>query len=302
MERSLIIGARFKKIGMWSARAALVCLLGLGATFWSESASLQFLHVWMFDVGQGDALAFRTPLNHTVIIDGGPDGSLVRQLGRVLPPYHRTIDLVLLTHAHADHMNGLRELFLRYDVRQIVLGARDLDTVEYHDFFESVQQEGCMVVRARTGMTFSLGDEMRLTILGPPPSSLPLREEDLNISSMIARLEYKSFSALFMGDSGEESEERLLHEGVELESDILKVGHHGSRFSTGVQFLSAVHPKATLISVGEGNMFKHPHRELIRRIERMHIPIFRTDTDGTIDVKTDGHHIFIHKKGMTIPL
>jgi competence protein ComEC len=249
------------------------------------------LRVTFFDVGQGDSILIQTPTGQTMLIDGGPDRSILADLGRALPFYSRQIEIVVLTHPHADHVIGLNEVLQRYDVSTIVYADIEYDAPEYTAWQEMVRDSGATVIAPRRGLRLQLG-EATFTILHPLDDIAGQYYDDANDSSVVGRLEYHDVSFLFTGDAPVAIEEKLLVEYPDtLDSDVLKVGHHGSRYSSSVDFLRAVSPQFAVIQSGAGNSFGHPHELVLRRLGSVGTEVLRTDEQGDIRFESDGKRV-----------
>ncbi len=254
-----------------------------------RTPALGAVTVTFLDVGQGDAALIETA-DRTVLIDGGPDGSVIAGLGAALPPWDRTIDLMVLTHPQADHFGGLIDVIDRYRVGSLITTGVPNTTAEYRAFRTTIEEH---VVPERTvvaGTTIVLTDSVNLELLYPEPSDLGA--DDLNDTSIVARLDTGNIEFLFTGDLGSAGESALIERGLLLESEVLKVGHHGSRFSSTEPFLEMVDPQIATISVGGGNSYGHPHRAAVRRLERAGALVLRTDIEGDITIATDGQRVW----------
>ena len=257
-----------------------------------------------FDVGQGDATLVRSGFDE-MLIDGGPDRSVLTKLGNAMPMFDRTIEYVVLTHPHADHFTGLISVLGRYHVDTLILtGARNT-TSEYHTFENAVQMSGVKILYVVAGDTLFLGNHLQFHVLSS--SSLlndSVKTEDYNDASIVLRM-FDTFSShdhhdadvLFMGDATTRIEDHLLSTNTELHADILKVGHHGSRFSSSSDFLEKVHPHDAVISVGK-NSYGHPAWATLERLKLSGIKIWRTDHDGDVRVVWKyGHFIIFTRSG-----
>ena len=254
------------------------------------------LHVTFADVGQGDAILITTPSGKTVLVDGGPDpmGS-PRLLGDRLPFWDRTIDLVLLTHPHADHVTGLTQVLRRYDVEHILERQVEYETPAYHAWRQAVSDESAQVTQAHAGQLIALGDGAFVQVLGPPETLLRGTASDVDNASVVLRLVYGARSVLLTGDMFVEAEAQLVAQGAPFDSDVLKVAHHGSRTSSSDSFLYSVTPAAAVISVSEGNRFGHPHVDTLEALLQ-YVPqdlLFLTSERGTIEVVTDGERLWV---------
>lgn len=242
------------------------------------------LKVYFFDVGQGDSIFIKTPEGKDILIDGGPDSTVLEKLAEVMPFWDRYIDIVVLTHPHQDHIGGLFDILGRYKIDQIL--EPDLisepDNMAY--FNKIVGQNGSTQEHGANnpvaGDKIVLGQNLEMNFLYP--LTLQLSEEDLNNTSLIFQLKYKDEKFLFVGDATSEVEAKILNSN--LDSDFLKVGHHGSRYSSSTEFLAKVTPLVSIISVGEGNSFGHPTKDTLDRLSVVGSRILRTDRNGSIEI------------------
>ncbi|MDQ4075733.1 MAG: DNA internalization-related competence protein ComEC/Rec2 [Chloroflexota bacterium] len=252
------------------------------------------LHLYALDVGQGDALLIVTPDGKQILVDSGPDPvSLLSHLGDYLPPWDHTLELVILTHADADHLGGLPELLSRYRVGQVVDSGFPNDTPLFDVWLEQLQAQGLRPLSAQPEQQWQLGEGVTLEVLAP--TSAPF--EQLNNNSVVTRLHYGHFCALLTGDIEAEAEARLVDSKRLTPCQVLKVAHHGSRTSSTEPFLNAVRPTIALISAGRDNRFGHPHGEVIARLEAIGVRIFRTDEQGTIHLVTNGRELWVKANG-----
>jgi competence protein ComEC len=249
------------------------------------------LEVTFFDVGQGDAIFIKTPQNHYILIDGGPDDVVLEKLEKKLPFYNRSIDLVVLTHPHYDHISGIIEVLERYKVKNILYTGVIGEGSIFSKWKELTKEEYRL---ARAGQRVSAND-FSLIILYPAENLKNKEVEDLNEASIISRLVFGEKSFLFMGDAYIAQEKEIIRykedcekEGreqcdvFEINSTVLKIGHHGSSSSSSENFLAEVNPKIAVIMVGENNKYGHPNEDVIERLKEKGIVIKRTDKDGDI--------------------
>ncbi len=239
------------------------------------------LRVVFFDVGQGDAIFIKTPQNHHILIDGGPGSVVLEGLGREMPFFYNTIDLVILTHPHDDHVSGIIEVLERYNVKDIICtGVIGTSAVSLR-WSDIIEERGYRVATAQKRV---VGNNFAINILYPLNSLQGVSVRDLNEASIISQLFYKNqYSFLFTGDAYKKQEEEVVSffDG-RLSADVLKVGHHGSRTSTSKLFLEALSPKIAVIMSGEGNRYGHPHQETLDVLDDFGITVLRTDKDGDI--------------------
>ena len=248
------------------------------------------------DVGQGDMAAITTPSGHRIVVDGGPDAArAANALGESLPFWARTIDLLILTHPHDDHVSGLNEILRRYRVANVL--SRDLsdyDSAAYAVWRGLAAREGANVVEARPGVSFEFADGVRVETLWPPDALLSGTASDVDNASVAVRIVYGERAFLMTGDLFADGERRLIESGRALLSDVLKIAHHGSATSSSREMLAAAAPIAAVISAGADNPFGHPSPEVLERLKERLPPerIFVTSERGAITFETDGETLW----------
>ena len=241
------------------------------------------LEVSFFDIGQGDAIFIETPNGRQVLIDGGPDKSVLEKLGQEMPVYDRTIDLIILTHPDADHITGLVEALKYYQIGHILTSGFEKETIIYQKWRDLIEERNIPLTIAQTGQRIILQEGIVLNILWPEAN---VTFKNANNASVVGQLIYGQIEFLLTGDIEKEIEQRLLNQNLDLTSDVLKAPHHGSRTSSSQNFLDAVNPQIAVISVGLNNRYKHPHSAILERLKNY--IIYRTDKDGDIQISTDG--------------
>ncbi len=248
------------------------------------------LTVAFLDVGQGDAIFIETPDGAQVLIDGGPDGSVVRELSKHMPFFDRTLDVVLATHSDKDHIGGLIEVLERYEVETIIRTENKNDT-EVAALFDTFQNtEDAAVHFARGGQLLQLGASTTLLILSPEGDPT---DWESNTASIVAQLQYGESTFMLTGDAGVNIEEYLSQTyGELLQSDVLKLGHHGSRTSSGEMFLDTVSPQYGIVSAAADNSYGHPHREVVENLNDRGIEMLETASVGTVVFKSDGRNVW----------
>jgi len=246
------------------------------------------LRVIFVDVGQGDSIILHTASGKTVLVDAGTKkGSrAVRRELRALGVDH--LDLVMMTHAHNDHMGGMVSTLTAFPPRLFLDPGYHATSAGYQRLLEFLVAHEIPTKLARRGRRIDLGDGVLLTLLEPEDPLLRGTRSDANSNSIIARVTVGAFSMLLTGDAEEPSENRLLAGGGELRCHVLKVAHHGGRYSTKSRFLNLIRPEIAVISVGARNRYGHPTEETLGRLERHHVRVYRTDLYGTITLRTDG--------------
>ncbi len=243
----------------------------------------ELLHVHFLDIGQGDSIFIKTPENHKILIDGGPDGKVIGELSELMPFFDKTIDLMILTHPHADHVSGLIEVLKKYEVKNVLLTGATYDSEVYSEFLRELGESERGVFLARSSSDFMFGDVLLDTIypfyqIGGETFS------NLNNTSVAVRISYGDLSILLTGDLEGEAEKELIKADVELKSDIFKAGHHGSKNASTLEFLERVQPEIVVIQSGEDNKFGHPHAETLENFEKIGVGrVYRNDVDGRIE-------------------
>ncbi len=270
----------------------LVILLLLNVFAWAAASYLNdsYLKVSFLDVGQGDAIFIETPQRCQILIDGGPSSAILKNLGEQMPFWDRTVDLVVLTHPDHDHIAGLLEVLKRYDVDNVLWTGILTDTPESEEWQKLIKEEGANIYIARSGLQMKAGP-VSVAILYPFDNLENKKVSDVNDTSVVAKLVFGETSFLFTGDIDQSVERVLAKEGIDIDSDILKVAHHGSKTSSCKDFISLVSPDAAVISCGKENPYGHPHQETLDALEGA--AILRTDFLGDIKLITDGRIIGI---------
>lgn len=265
---------------------SVASLLVWSAIFKQPSANL--LEVYFLDVGQGDSIFIETPAGRQVLIDGGPDKTVLAELNQVIPFYDRTIDLIILTHPDADHITGLIEVLNYYQVDSILSSGFQKETAVYQKWRQLISQKDIRLVLAQAGQRIVFPSGPTLQILWPEQTLIDSLAQKANNASVVSRLVYRQAEILLTGDIEKEIEQYLVYQQprAELKSDILKVAHHGSKTSSSQRFLEMVDPQAAVISVGQDNRYGHPASAILERLKG--IFVYRTDQDGQIQISTDG--------------
>ena len=249
------------------------------------------LTVAFLDIGQGDAIFIEAPNGNQVLLDGGPNKRVLRELARMMPFYDRSIDAVIASHPDKDHVGGLPAVLTRYDVGMAIDPGLPHDTAVYQEFERLIKEKNIERIRARRGQIIWLDESVYLEILFPDRDP---KGWDTNDASIVARLVYGDISFMLTGDSPQKMEQYLVGlDGEALASDVLKLGHHGSKTSTSELFLGFVSPTYAIVSAGKDNQYGHPHKEVLELVERFGIPIFATYETGSIIIRTDGTNISI---------
>jgi len=249
----------------------------------------RLLEVSFFDVGQGDSVFIETPGKRQILIDGGPDSTVLEKLGEEMPFWDREIDLIILTHPDFDHLIGLIEVLKNYKVTNILWTGIEFDNNAHEDWLNAIREEGAKIIIVQAGQRVKIG-EVNLEIIYPFENLNGKKVKDINNSSIVARLIFRKTSFLFPGDIYKSAEKEIVDRNNDLDSDILKISHHGSKNSSDEEFVRKVSPEIGLISVGKNNKYGHPHQEILGILEKYGIKILRTDVDGDIKIISDGNN------------
>jgi competence protein ComEC len=256
----------------------IIILLGIfcvaGGYFYFDYENKKF-ELIIFDVGQGDSIFVNFPGNNEILIDGGKGKVVLKKLAKYMPIYDRSLEMVVLTHPHADHAEGLIEVLKKYEVKEVLYNDVKYDSSVYGEFLRQI--ETIDKIEDDNFDYKNFGDfEIRKVF-----SKEDI--EDVNETSIVLKIILPNKESMFLtGDIGIETEEEILQNSPEvLKSDILKVGHQGSVYSSGERFLEKVLPKWAVISVGE-NSYGHPSLRIIKRLERLGVRVLRTDKDGDV--------------------
>lgn len=248
-----------------------------------------YLKVVFLDVGQGDSIYIEAPNGKQVLIDGGPDAKLLSSLAKVMPFADRSIDMIIATHLDMDHIGGFPLLLDNYKVISIIENGAISDTKISSSLEEKILKKKINKIIARRGMRILIDEKKNIyfDILFPDRDVSNFESND---ASIIGKLVYGSNSFMFTGDATVYTENLIEwneKEGV-LSSDVLKLGHHGSRTSSSILWLEKVNPKVAIISAGKNNKYGHPHKELLERLFTLQIPYLNTYEKGNIIFKSDG--------------
>jgi competence protein ComEC len=266
--------------------SSIFILLALLALFIYDQVRFgdQSLHVVFCDVGQGDAVYIRTPQGKDILIDGGPDNSILLCLSENMPFWDKSLDLVILTHPDADHYTGLIPVAREYNVSSFATSYAPPDTPGLVRIKTALSEQGVSVRFVCQGDRFRFPDGVSLEIAWPKTCSIA--STDKNDNSVVAVLRYQEFEVLLTGDA-EENIGDFYQDSVG-DIDILKIPHHGSKDGVDEDYLKAVRPEVAVVSAGEKNRFGHPAREILDLLEREEVKIFRTDKQGNIHIKSNG--------------
>ena len=262
--------------------SSFLVLLGFNIFVWSHIIFTHdnSLNVFFMDVGQGDSELIILPGGVKVLIDGGPNKSVLFELDKVLQQMDRYIDLVVITHPQVDHFGGLYDVLERYRVGAVIATGRDGTGKAWQDFVELIKKKSIpvVIVGAKDYIRYR---ESSFTILSPGRELL--NNKELNESSIVLGLESEGIKIMFTGDAGF-LVDNFLSDNYDINIDVLKVAHHGSKYATGQRFLRKATPLISVIEVGK-NKFGHPTQKTLNRLKLIGSRIYRTDYNGTVHLK-----------------
>jgi len=285
----------------WIVLAVLFCLNLVAWFIVYDLRKSQPFKVVFFDVGQGDSIFIEAPNGVQVLIDGGPTSVVLEKLAKEMPFYDRDIDLIILTHPEHDHYFGLMEVLKRYKVENILWTGVVRETSEWKEWINLLGEEGgqgaeIRIAEAGQRIIFQEDPLIFIEILHPFENLAGQKFKGCNDTSVVTHLFFEDVSFLFTGDIGKKVEAKLVEQDIDLDSDVLKVCHHGSKTSSSQEFLEAVLPKIAVIQAGRDNRYGHPCSEVLASLEKFDIQILRTDINGNIKIISDGRNIKIEKE------
>lgn len=252
--------------------------------------SPQPLAIHVLDVGQGDSVLIITPNNKRILIDSGEE-----DYGDYVVEYLKSqgikrIDWLVGTHPHTDHIGGIPTVMKHMEIGEFYMPSTPHTSNVFEDLLRVVEEKNLKITVGKAGEVIDIGKDLSLNFLGP----LKSYGDDLNNWSIILQLNYNEKSFIFMGDAEEQVELDLLntYPSLQLESDFIKIGHHGSDTSTSQRFLKTIAPDVAVISVGEDNSYGHPHKSILQRIYNYKVKLYRTDLQGSIIFYSDGEKIW----------
>lgn len=249
----------------------------------SHSASMS---VYFVDVGQGDCTIVRSPGGKTMLVDAGDqaNGRRVEKLMHVLGI--EKLDVAVATHLHDEHIGGLIGVLERFPTESVYMPRAVHATQLYQTLMETIQAKGLSVHTARSSVTIPFDDKVQVQVLAPVGEG----SAEPGDESAVIKISYQKTSFLLTGDAEAPNESQLLSSGADVSADVLKIGRHGSANATTEEFLKAVSPSVAVISVGSGNPYGYPDREVLDRLAP-YATVYRTDESGTLQAVSDGESI-----------
>jgi len=277
---------------------------------WATTALLAVANVWVWmlvwsgpgrlvisvlDVGQGDAIVVESPNGHVLVVDTGPIANQDDAGRRVVLPFLRSrgigaVDVMVITHPHDDHDGGAASLLERIGVGRLLVPETASEEPVFQRVMKLAREKGVSITVVRRGMALNLGGGLVADVLNPSDGTVL----SPNNESVGLRLRYGATAMVLAGDAEADAESEMAAT-CDLRADVMKLSHHGSRTSTTPRMLEAVRPRAAVVSVGKRNTFGHPSAEVLERLERARLPLFRTDRDGAVIIESDGTRIGIRR-------
>lgn len=255
------------------------------ATEYETKVTGEEFRIHIIDVGQGDSILIESG-GTTLLIDAGENDMGQRVVSYLEKQKITTLDYVIGTHPHSDHIGGLDVVIDAFDVGRVIMPVVEHTTKTYEDVLVAISEKGLKITKPVVGTEYELG-EASFQIIAPSSSEY----DDLNDYSVGIRLTFGKTHYVFAGDADQISEEEMCNSGLDLSADVLKLDHHGSRYSNQSGFLDAVKPTYAVISVGEGNSYGHPHEEVLEDMKERNVTVYRTDEEGTIVITSDGKNL-----------
>lgn len=259
------------------------------------SLNNNLLATHFIDVEQGDSTLLISPDNKIMLIDAGDNShgkKVVDYLNRL---NIKKIDILIGTHPDADHIGGLDYVIKHFDIGLFCMPDKAHTTDTFKDVLLAAKNKNLKIHKAKSGVNFTLGKSIKCSVLSPNKSY-----SENNLCSLVIKSTYKNKSFLFTGDAEFENEQDMIKSNYNIESNILKLGHHGSSSSTSENFLLKVKPDIAVISCKHNNKYHHPSEKTLTLLKKYNIPLYRTDTQGDIVLFCDGYKIFSYKKPLTI--
>jgi competence protein ComEC len=252
------------------------------------------LKVVFFDVGQGDAILIKVGYLYQVLIDGGPGRKVLAGLSREMPWWDKRIDLIILTHPEKDHLEGLIGVLDSYEVENIVWTGVSKDTQLFQQWLRSVEQEDAKVRIAKAGQRIFVS-LAKINVLYPLENLEGSKVRNVNRTSVVTKLCFGQTSFLFPGDIYSSDERKLIEKGFDLDANVLKLAHHGSKTSNSELFIQAVSPNIAVAQVGENNKYHHPHESVLETLEKYDVKLLRTDQQGDIKIISNGENLIVNQ-------
>lgn len=230
-----------------------------------------------FNIGQGDASLITSKIGARILIDCGPNSKIIDQLESKLSFWSNNIDMLIITHGDKDHYGGCRDIIERFQVNKVMInGVFDSKNKSYQELLEFIKSKNIQILPAIQNTYITISSTIELQLLNPQNNLWGQDIRDDNTESIVILLRSKNQNILLTGDADSKTEAKILEEYPQLDIDILKAGHHGSKTSSSEKFLDAITPKQVIISAGANNSYNHPNPEIINRLNKRNIQIQET--------------------------
>ena len=247
------------------------------------------LYLHFIDVGQADCI-YITDGSNSMLIDAGKNDTADMVINYLKEQNVNTLDYIIATHPHEDHIGGMDEVLNNFKVNKILMPNKVTTTKTFEKLLIAIKKNGCEKITPSVGQTYNLGNA-NFTVIAPNSDNY----EEINNYSIVIKLKYGNNSFLFTGDAETLSENEILNKGTDIKCDLIKIGHHGSSTSTALKFLTAIDPKYAVISVGKNNKYNLPKKTVMDKLKRLGVTVYRTDESGTIIAISDGNNITFNK-------
>ena len=245
------------------------------------------LRVYFLDVGQGDSSFIELPDGKTMLIDAGDPDASDAISGFIDSLDKNKIDIVVATHPHLDHIGSMAKVLKKYEIGKMYMPKKEAESRGFENMLDVISKKEIPLYQAKKGTVIEENSDYKIHILSPEDKNY----DNLNNVSAVVKITYGETEYLFMGDAERKVETPL--KKLNIEADVLKLGHHGSSTSSGYEFLSMVSPKYAVISCGKDNSYGHPHEEVVDRLNRLNIKYYRTDLSGTVAICADNSENFV---------
>ena len=251
-----------------------------------NSNNNEYIELYYLDVGQADSILI-IDNDHNMLIDGGnnEDGELIVNYLKELNI--KKLDYIIATHPHEDHIGGLDNVINNFEIKNILMPEVYTTTKTFEDVLDAIENNNLSITIPK------IGDKYKLNLSSFEIIYVGKDKSDLNDTSIILNLNFNNNSFLFTGDASKSIEKQILDKNIK--ADVLKLGHHGSKYSSSKEFLKQVNPKYAIISCGQDNIYKHPNEETLQSLDELQIKYYITKDDGTIKITSDGNNITIDK-------
>jgi competence protein ComEC len=269
----------------------IIILLIITIFYYRFEDQSNLLRVCFLNVGQGDSILIKSPQGKNILIDGGPNANLIHQLGNKHSYQNHKIDILIITHSHTDHYIGLIEVVKRYDIKLILWSGVNAHNSSYLYFKKLTKNLNTEV--ALLGQEYLIEKDLKIKILYPIHHLSKEEAEDMNNTSVSLILSYREIDFFLAGDLTCEGEKEIIKQNLNIEAEIYKASHHGSRWSNCNAILDKLKPELAIIQSGLDNKFKHPHLETLERLEKRSIQILRNDELGDIWIESDGEKYWV---------